>query len=346
MAPRTILRSITQSPRLLLITAILLIVFVTIIDRITGPELSASIFYLLPVSLVAWFINRRFGLVFAVTGAIFWLLTDLATNPTGSHPLIPFWNALVRLGFFLIVVWSLTSLRRTREKENDLMSFVVHDLRAPLGNMLTALDLLQKEAEATKSENSIELVDISLTSGRRMLLLVNSLLDLARLEGGKMPVIKQPVALLDVFNKANNMVSIMAKYKNISIVYGEGVSQVSATADPNLTERVLVNLISNAIKFTPKDGHIYLSADLQPNKQVLIGIRDDGPSIPIEFEKQIFSRFGQLKGHKTDGNIGTGLGLAFCKLAVEAQNGRIWLEPNDGRGTLIHFTLPASEVIG
>ena len=114
------------------------------------------------------------------------------------------------------------------------------------------------------------------------------------------------------------------------------------SADPDLVERVLVNLMSNAIKFTPQNGHILLAAEQRPDNQVLIRIQDDGPGIPVELEKQVFSRFGQVGG-KNGNNVGSGLGLTFCKLALEAQNGRIWLEPSEDGGTHIHLTLPGGE---
>lgn len=341
MGLKTIFDSIKQSPRLVLVMGILMVLLVNVIDRLTGPELSTSIFYLLPVGLVAWFVNRRFGLVFASASAFFWLITDLATNPTVSHPLIPFWNALVRFGFFVIVVWSLTSLRKTREKENELMAFVVHDLRAPLGNTITTLEMLQRESKAKPDAFSGELVDIALTSGRRMLILVNTILDLSRLEGGKMPVNAEAVNVVALFHKAEKQVGVMAVYKRITLVLKDTPGEVLVMADASLTERVLVNLLSNAIKFTPAEGQITFSAEKQPDNRVLIGIQDDGPGIPVELEKHVFSRYGQVVASQSGAHVGSGLGLTFCKLAIEAQDGRIWLEPTHGKGTLIQFVLPS-----
>jgi signal transduction histidine kinase len=346
MTLKSVLALLKKSPRFVLAAAILLVLLVNFVDRLTGPELSTSIFYLLPVGLAAWFINRRFGLIFALASAIFWLTTDLATNLNPSHPLIPYWNASVRFGFFLIVVWALSSLRKTREKENEFMGFVVHDLRAPLGNTLTALELLQNEAEESPSQYSKELVEIALTSGRRMLILINTLLDISQLEGGKMPIEVEQVDVAALFTKSVKQVRIMADYKKISLVTAAMSGEILATADSRLTERVLINLLSNAIKFTPAGGQITFSAERQPANQILIGIHDNGPGIPIELEKHVFSRFGQVETPKSGANVGSGLGLTFCKLAVEAQDGRIWLEPNDGRGALIRFTLPGAQTVG
>jgi signal transduction histidine kinase len=334
------LSSITRSPRLLLVTAVLLLLVVNLLDIAAGSEISTSIFYLLPVGIVAWYINRRGGLLFALLGAIIWLITDVSTNLVVSHPLIPFWNALVRFGFFSLVVLSLSSLRKSREKGEELMAFVVHDLRAPLGNMLTALEMLQRETEKGSSGYVTELIDIALASGRRMLILVSSLLDLARLEGGKMPVKYQTVPITDLFQRATDHVMFMARQKEITIRQEVGVESLTVTVDPDLTERVLVNLLSNAVKFTPDSGSIYLSADLTSKEQVVIGVRDDGPGIPLQLEKQAFSRFGQVENQSRGTIAGSGLGLAFCKLAIEVQNGRIWLEPTPDKGTLIQFTLP------
>ena len=314
---------------------------VAAVDWFSGPDLSTSIFYLLPISLAAWFIDRRMGLAFSFVGAISWFATDYITNSDLTIWAIPFWNAVVRLGFFLIVVFSLATLRRTRERQEDLMAFVVHDLRAPLGNMLTALDMLQtKDAAEEQDSTWRDLINLGLSSGQRMLILVDSLLDLSRLESGKLKVQREVVLLADLFAESVAYVVLTAEFKQINITHLIEPTETAVLADPSLTQRVLVNLLNNAIKFSPQQGTIMLQATVADKNQVIISVHDEGPGIPVEWQRRVFAKYGQVSGGKSGGS---GLGLTFCKLAVEAQNGRIWLESESGRGTSLLFTLPLAK---
>ena len=316
---------------------VLLILLVTLLDYFSGPDISTSIFYLVPISIATWFVNRRFGLALAFISATLWFITDFFSHEDLAGQ-VSFWNAVVRLGFFLIVVTSLAALRRSRQRQEDLMSFVVHDLRAPLGNMLTALDMLQTREVAPEPDNTWdELIKLGQASGKRMLILVNSLLDLSRLESGKLEVQREEVALGELFAESVAQVILTAEYKQVVIKSEIDPRVTAVSADPALTQRIIVNLLNNAIKFSPINGEIALRAMLSPANEVVLSVQDDGPGIPAEWQRRVFAKFGQVSGGKTGGS---GLGLTFCKLAVEAQDGRIWLESEKGQGTILSFSLP------
>jgi signal transduction histidine kinase len=324
-------------PYLMLLCAIF-ICLVTAIDWFSGPDLSTSIFYLLPISLAAWLINRRAGVAFSLVGTVFWFATDYFTNVNLISLVVLFWNAMVRLGFFLIVVMSLATLRRSRQRQEDLTAFVIHDLRAPLGNMLTALDMLQATDAAEKESTWRDLINLGLSSGQRMLNLVDSLLDLSRLESGKLEVQRETVLVADLFAESVAQVVLTAEFKQVSITWLVEPVDAAVFADPSLTQRILVNLLNNAIKFSPQQGIITLQAAEQ-NDNVIIAVHDEGEGVPVEWQQRVFAKYGQVSGGKFGGS---GLGLTFCKLAVEAQNGRIWLESETGRGTSLHFSLPTA----
>ena len=322
---------------LLLLCAVLTVV-VAGIDWFTGPDLSTSIFYLLPISLAAWFINRRVGLAFSLISAVLWFAADYFTNPEPMNWGIHFWNAMVRLGFFVIVVFSLAMLRRSRQRQEDLMAFVIHDLRAPLGNVLTALDMLQMSVAAKKDEdNGSELISLGISSGKRMLNLVDSLLDLSRLESGKLKVQREVVPLASLFTESVAQVVLTAEFKKVQISQSIEPVATAVLADPLLSQRVLVNLLNNAIKFSPQHGTITLQGNVVEGNEVVIAVRDEGPGIPADWQRRVFAKYDQVSGAKSGGS---GLGLTFCKLAVEAQDGRIWLESEVGKGTSLQFTLP------
>ena len=314
---------------------------VTAIDWFSGPDLSASIFYLLPILLAAWFIDHRSGLVFSLIGTVFWLTTDYLTNPDSPLWPIPFWNAMVRLGFFLIVVFSLAMLRRSRQRQEDLMAFVIHDLRAPLGNMLTALDMLQTQSTAENQDSTWrELINLGLSSGQRMLILVDSLLDLSRLESGQLKVHPDAVLVADLFDESLAQVVLTAEFKQVIMNQSVEPAGMAVFADPSLTQRILVNLLNNAIKFSPQQGTITLRSAVQ-NDEVFIAVHDEGEGIPVEWQQRVFAKYGQVSGGKSGGS---GLGLTFCKLAVEAQDGRIWLESETDSGTSLLIALPVAKI--
>ena len=220
------------------------------------------------------------------------------------------------------------------------MSFVIHDLRAPLGNILTALDMMQNDSFVSQQNSTQgELITLGQSSGQRMLVLVNSLLDLSRLESGNLQVHKDSVVLADLFEESISQVVLTAELKQIAFEQKIDPPQTAVFADPTLTQRIIVNLLNNAIKFSPERGVIKLQAVGTNEREVVISIHDQGPGIPVEWQHHVFAKYGQVSGGKSGGS---GLGPTFCKLAVEAQNGRIWLESEKIKGTILLFSLPGA----
>ncbi len=315
---------------------------VWLLDYVTGPQISTSIFYLIPISLTVWYIDTTSGIFFAIASAVIWLITDILTN-VYTAPLSPYWNAMVRLGFFSIVLAALASLKAARQRQEELMEFVVHDLRSPLSNMLTALDLLPDLIAEGDLEEARELINMSTTSGNRLLILINSLLDLARLESKKMPLELEKIYLQNCLNEAMLQVSTMAARKEITVALQEATAELYAIADRELTLRILVNILGNAIKFSPAGSQISIGMQLAQKGVVQVCVSDQGPGIPQKWQRQAFEKFGQVQARKAGAAVGSGLGLAFCKLAVEAQGGQIWFEPGDPLGTVVCFTYPGSD---
>ena len=116
-----------------------------------------------------------------------------------------------------------------------------------------------------------------------------------------------------------------------------------AFADAGLSLRVLINLVSNAIKYTPSGGVVTVSASFAHSQRVVLAVTDHGPGVPREWAKRVFGKFEQVEARRSGAAIGTGLGLAFCKLAVVAQGGRIWIDSEPDVQTVVSFELPAGE---
>ena len=321
--------------------SLLLILVVGALDYATGSEISFSIFYLVPVALAAWTLGRRGGVIVALLSTLAWLGAEMALGTAYSSPAIPYWNALVRLSFFLIVAFTLAALYDTKTRQEDLSHFVVHDLRSPISNVQTAMTLLLDACGDTMPDEARELVDISITSSSRMLTLINSLLDLAKLESGKMTIERQVVPVRQIIDPAVQQVRAMARRSDVQVSV-DAADELAAYADPDMTIRILVNLLSNAIKHSPANATVTVSAAAAEQDRVVLRVSDQGIGIPAEWRDKVFERFSQVEARKAGVATGSGLGLTFCRLAVESQGGRIWIEGESSQGTTAAFTLPQS----
>ncbi len=222
------------------------------------------------------------------------------------------------------------------ELRADLTSMIFHDLRSPLGNIISSLEVLQttlpKEEEAARS-----VLSIALRSSRRLLRLVESLLDLGQLEAGQAVLHKALSPINALLVEAVEEVLPIAEAKGHVVQFELASNLPTVTMDVDMIRRVIINLLENAIKYTRAEGRIVVMARRDEAK-VLVGVKDNGPGIAPHDQQRIFERFTRV--HRTGPTKGLGLGLAFCRLAVEAHGGRVWVESELGKGATFYFTLP------
>ncbi len=223
-------------------------------------------------------------------------------------------------------------------KEN-LSSMIIHDLKNPLGVIQGTLIFFKGTLDDELDEKQSQLLESALLSSERAINLVNAILDVRRLEEGRMPLEFQPVAPADAIQACIDEMHPLLRIHNLIIVIDvpRGLSPVRA--DYSTLIRVLGNLLDNAIKFTPSGGRITISARQTPGG-IRFSVADTGYGIPPEQHDRIFEKFAQAGIRAQGQRAGVGLGLTFCKLAVEAHHGRIWVESDRGIGTTFHFTLP------
>jgi signal transduction histidine kinase len=321
--------------------AVLLVGLIGLVDYLTGRELAASVFYLLPVWYVTWRVGRWAGGSISVLSAVTWFMADLLGAPTYSHPLIPYWNALVQLGFYLVVTYAVAQLRDAMVMQEQLTAFVVHDLKAPLANVMMALDLVRRSAGGSLGDKDKRLLRIANEAGGQMSRLVTTLLDLSRLRHHSMPIEPQVVDVAQLMAKAANVMAPWAEDKAVTIAVETLPDGLTARGDPDLALRVLVNLLSNAIKYSPKETTVTLAAEEDGGGFVAMRITDQGPGIPKEWQERAFDMYAQVQAQRGQAAVGSGLGLTFARMAVEAQGGSIWLESDAHEGTTVTFTLPA-----
>jgi len=193
---------------------------------------------------------------------------------------------------------------------------------------------------------------MGLSGANSLLGMVNTLLDISRLESGELPLELNFLAVEELTKAALSQVSQLAKKGKLELRLKLDPDLAPVWGDREKLQRVLVNLLGNAIKFTPEGGQVVLSAcDDSSRGWVLISVTDTGEGVPEEYLDRIFDKFEQVASRKAGRKMSTGLGLTFCKLAVEAQGGKIWVEspaypqtgPDSPKGSRFTFTVPIRE---
>ncbi|MBN1936650.1 MAG: GAF domain-containing protein [Anaerolineae bacterium] len=229
-------------------------------------------------------------------------------------------------------------LARLRE---DTTHMLVHDLRSPLTVVMGTLDLMKYTFGKEDEDKFDKLLSMCKGSSVRMLDMVNQLLDIGKLESGQLPIHPQNIVARDLLSDVAARLAPLAAEARITLEINADPDLPNLFIDPDLIGRVLNNLLDNAIKFTPDEGRVELWARRQLDVDgLLLGVSDSGPGIPPEALPRLFEKFQQVdsvQGRRK----GTGLGLPFCKLAVEAHGGEIWVESKVGKGTTFLMTLPA-----
>lgn len=230
----------------------------------------------------------------------------------------------------------LSARRELEQLRENLTHMVVHDLRSPVGTISNSLELLGELLD-DGSDRAAQLLAIASQANKRLSTLVNSLLDFSRLEAGQDLVDRQPISIEALIQSAMGQLALYIRRKRmrVSVELPERLPVVAA--DGGMIERVLVNLIDNALKFTPSDGEVKVSAEAKDGL-LWVRVRDSGPGIPPQHQRRVFDKYARVRGQVAVGGIG--LGLAFCRLAVKAHGGRIWVETSSEQGSTLAFTLP------
>ena len=234
-----------------------------------------------------------------------------------------------------LLLKSNTELRELQEFRDNMAHILVHDLRQPMTGVMGYLDLIELQDGEKLSGASRGTISKIRASSHRLIEMINSILDVSKMEAGKLQLAKascDPVALA---REALAYVEPLRRNRSLELLAPDGLPQI--TVDPVLIVRVIENLLGNAMKFSPADGWIVVKIELD-GSSIRIIVSDSGPGIPPEFHSSIFEKFNQIQAGPR--SMGTGLGLCFCKLEVEAHGGRIGVESEAGKGCAFWFTLP------
>jgi PAS domain S-box-containing protein len=227
------------------------------------------------------------------------------------------------------------------QMRDNLTHMIVHDLRNPLGSIMGSLQLIHTAfVEHDETLPITKLLRVAMRSGQKLYLLIDSLLDLGRLEAGETELSKTSVNVSVLVREATEQIRPFALSRRQELSQDVAPDVKRVFADRDLILRVLTNLLDNAVKFTHRGGHVGLRVK-RVKDEAWFTVVDDGIGIPPEHRQRIFERFARLGD--ADGIKGTGLGLAFCKLAVEAHGGRIWVESEVDKGSQFTFSLPPGD---
>ena len=360
---------ISRQPKpFLIISGLILVFWVGFVDYVTGSELNVSIFYLIPISLSVFFVNRRAGLFLAMASAAVSLAADLMAGHNYSHPMIIYWNSAVQLGFFLIIVFILSALKNKYEKigklnidlqdtlveikktqgelekkgqdlarsnaELEQFAYVAaHDLKQPLivaGGYINRLRRLCKDKLDSNAERFIGYASDAIN---RMEALINALLAYARV-GTKAKDLKA-IDYNEVLERATTNLQVEIE-KSRAIVTHDQLPIL--LADHIQLIQLFQNLIDNGIKFRREEPpHVHVSAE-HKEKEWVISICDNGIGIDPKHSTCIFDIFQRV--HDSSEYSGNGIGLATCRKIVENHGGRIWVESEPGKGSKFYFTIP------
>jgi signal transduction histidine kinase len=360
-----------QSKTALFIWGLAAVLFVSAADYITGREINFAIFYLLPVTFVAWYADRNKAVFITLISSLTEFSANSAAGRTYSHVLISFWNSAVQLGFFLIYVFilsilkeeygrrikligelgdSLDQVRRTKEdleqkslelarSNEDLREFayaVSHDLQEPLRAVSGFVKLLAKRYKGRLDTDADEFIEYSVAGVKRMQLMIKDLLEYSQV-GTKG----------EGFGPADISIVIEQAVSNLKAAIEESGAEVTWAAMPTVMAdtpqliRLFQNLIGNAIKFRGKEApRVHVSAEREGDEWVF-SIQDNGIGIDPDQAEKIFVIFRRL--HTREEYPGTGIGLAMCKKIVERHGGEIRVESEPGKGSTFRFTMPVKK---
>ena len=232
---------------------------------------------------------------------------------------------------------SYDKLRESERMRDSLVHMIVHDLRSPLTAISAYLELFGQAAKEKLGAETQEDVANALHATRNMIRMINGILDVSKMEAQMMKLDLRECDLVRVVGQSLDDLESLVGARRLA--FERPAEPAWVLADQEIISRIVQNFLANALRFTPADGEIHVGLVAEA-EHVRVFVADTGPGIPPDFRESIFDKFFQIGGSALPTNRSTGLGLAFCKMAVEAHGGRIGVDSELGKGSSFWFTLP------
>ncbi len=230
-------------------------------------------------------------------------------------------------------------LQDLEHQRDDLTHMIIHDLRTPLTSLISGMQTLDVVGDLNPIQ--LEMMGNAVTGGESLLGMINDLLDVEKMESGAMQLDYDVLFAEDLVDSAVSQVTALAEESQLTLIRSVAGGLPQLLGDKNKLRRTLVNLLGNSIKFTPSAGTVSVSAQFaEDGTSIEFSVSDTGEGIPPESFSRIFEKFGQVESRKAGRKMSTGLGLTFCKLAVESHGGRIRVESSPDQGSTFYFTVP------
>ncbi len=228
-------------------------------------------------------------------------------------------------------------LRELEQVKSDLTHMVIHDLKGPLSEVMSNLDLL-RSGELVEEDR--ECLETAMSGSERLLCMINDMLDISRMEEGRFSLKKEGIKLNLLVEDALERLSALASQRGISFRYKAAGCLPPVLADPRILERVMDNILTNAIAYSPGGGMVTVTTEVPVGgREVRVSVTDEGEGVSQGDRERIFEKFRQGEGGRLL-RKGAGLGLAFCRMATEAHGGRIWVDSEPGKGSTFCFAIP------
>ena len=254
---------------------------------------------------------------------------------------VPLYNTKGQVEGVVGILTDITERHELQERNNAFLHTVAHDLRNPLTAIQGYTEFLQQTLQENDAESTaLQCIAEVLKSSEKMEMMIEELLDTARIEGANVPVQKEPI-LLESFIRSVLHQACQETMAMERLVLRTPCNLPTVSTNPEHLDRILMNLLSNAFKFSPAESKITIQARKDVD-EILISINDQGKGIAPDDSSRLFQRFAQTKNLHSPG--GLGLGLYITRLLVEAHGGRIWIESKLGHGSTFNFTLPIAYV--
>jgi PAS domain S-box-containing protein len=267
--------------------------------------------------------SRRSGETFPVDVAL-----GAMQLPTGTH--------------VVAVVRDISERRRIEQLKDEFVSTVSHELRTPLTSIAGSLGLLSGGAAGPLPEKAARLIQIAQSNSQRLVRLINDILDIEKIESGKLRLELAPLDLREIAERSIEGVQGYARELGVVVALGDA-EEAPVRGDADRLIQVVTNLLSNASKFSPAGGVVTVTVDRE-TRLARLSVVDQGPGIPENFRSRIFAKFAQADGSDTRAKGGTGLGLAIAREIAERHGGRLWFESAEGEGATFHLDLPLADL--
>ena len=230
-------------------------------------------------------------------------------------------------------------LETVSRHKSEFLANMSHELRTPLNAIIGFSELLQQQLFGELNERQLGYVEDVLEAGRHLLSLINDILDLSKVEAGRMDLDLSDVSLLHVLESGLTMHEERATRAGVALGLALDPGEIAMRADERKLRQVVFNLLSNAVKFTPAGGRVDVSVQMADGV-VEVAVTDTGPGIAPDDQELIFEEFRQARGDSSKHHEGTGLGLPLSRRFIELHGGRLWVESVQGEGSTFRFTLP------